>query len=79
MGGEDGVEVGVDVVVCECDELAPTPKHLPEEMEGVEPIPEGDEQADDAAGVAVVVVLEPEHAGRARGEVFVAGREEELS
>jgi hypothetical protein len=34
--GEDGVEVGEDVVGRECDELAPTPEHTPKELESVE-------------------------------------------
>ena len=33
---EDVAEVRVDVEVRECDELAPIPKHLPEEVVSVE-------------------------------------------
>ena len=76
--GEGGSEVGVDVVVGERDELAPTPKDLPEEKVCVEGVGEGDEVADDVVGVALIVLLEPEHARRARREVAVAGREEEV-
>ena len=75
--GEDGVEVGEDVVVGECDELAPAPKHLPEQTVSVEPVGESYEEADDVAGVAIVVFLKLEHAWRARREVAVAGREED--
>ena len=77
-GGEDDIEVGVDVVVRECDELAPTPKHLPEEMVSVEAVGEGDVVADDVFVVAVVEVLDVEHLRRAPREVAVAGREEEV-
>ena len=77
-GGEDGMEVGEDVVVCEGDELASRPKHLPKEKVGVEVVPEGDEEADDAAGVPVDVVLQSVHPGRALREVLVAGVEKEL-
>ena len=77
-GGEDGFEVHVDVVVRECDELAPTPKHLPEEIVSIEVVGEGDVAADDVFVAASVVLLEPKHAQRAPREVAVAGREEEL-
>jgi hypothetical protein len=43
----------------------------------VEPVGESYEEADDVAGVAIVVLLKLEHAWRARREVAVAGREED--
>ena len=73
---EDVAEVHVDVEVRECDEIAPIPKHLPEEVVSVEAVGEGDVEADDVAAVAVVELLELEHLRRARREVAVAGREE---
>ena len=75
---DDVGEVREDVVVRECDELAPTPIHLAEEMVSVEQVGEGDGVADHKRAVAVIVLLKPEHAWRARREVTVAGGEEEV-
>ena len=75
---EDVTEVRVDVEVRECDELAPIPKHLPEEVVSVEAVGEGDVVADDDTVVAVMELLELEHARRAQREMSIAAREEEL-
>ena len=75
-GGEDAVQVGEDVVGCECDELAPTPKHLAEQIVGIEPVGEvGDEPLRQRVGVGTQF-LEGEHDGRARWEVGKARTEE---
>ena len=42
--GEDHIHICEDVVGCECDELAPTPKHLPEQVERIEPVVEGGDE-----------------------------------
>ena len=71
---EDAVEVGEDVVGRECDELAPTPKHLAEEIVSISGVGEGDVEADDVVVVAVLTVvlaLELEHGLRTRREAEV--------
>ena len=70
--GEDEVEVGVHVVGGECDKLAPTPEHLTEEKGRISRVSEGDDEADGDIVVALVLVVEVEHARRARREVEVA-------
>ena len=76
--GEDHFEVGADVVGCECDKLASTPKHLPKEVVGVVGVGEADGEPD--LVVVVEIPLEEEHGRRAprAAEVAVALHEEEL-
>ena len=42
--GEDALEVGEDVIGRECDELSPTPIHLAEQVVGIEPVGEVDDE-----------------------------------
>jgi hypothetical protein len=74
VGSEEcALEVGVDVVGGECDELAPTPKHLAEQVVGIEPIGEvSDEPYRWSDGVGTLF-LEAEHGRRALREVVKAG------
>ena len=74
--GEDVVHVGEDVVCCERDKLASTPKNTPEEVVGIEVVGEPHNEAD---GIPIVgELLHAEHHRRTPGEVAVAGGEEEL-
>ena len=77
-GGEDAFHVGEDVVGGECDELAPTPKHLAEQVVRIEPVGEvGDEPYHRSVGVGTMFV-EAEHDRRARREVGKARTEEPI-
>ena len=74
--GEDGVEVGEDIVGCESYELTTNPIHSPEEMESIERVSERGEEPNHNA--VVVDLLKMVHPRRAAGEVAEADRKEEL-
>ena len=59
VGGEDVVEVGEDVVGGESNKLTPTPKHSPEEVEGIEGVGEGSEEHNH--NPIVIDLLDMEH------------------
>ena len=59
------------------DELAPTPEDLAEEEERVEAVGEANDQANDLASGAVLL-LDVEHPRQSWREMLVAGGEEEV-
>ena len=77
-GGEDAVDVGVDVEGGERDVLASTPKDLPEEEVGVETVGEVGDQRSRRTTRVGSVLFNMEHDRGARWEVGVAGLEKEL-
>ena len=74
--GEDVVVLREHVVGGESDELAATPKHPAEEVEGVECVGEVGKESNHHP--ILDDLLEAEHHWRSPREVVVAGREEEL-
>ena len=75
-GGEDVVVLREPVVGGESDELRATPKHLAEEVEGVECVGEVGKESNHHP--VLDDLLNAEHRWRSPREVVVAGREEEL-
>lgn len=74
--GEDALEVGEDVIGGECDELAPTPIHLAEQVVGIEPVGEVDDEPYRWSVGVGTLLHEVEHGRRARREVVEARTEE---
>ena len=74
--GEDALEVGEDVIGRECDELAPTPIHLAEQVVGIEPVGEVDDEPYHWSVGVGTLLHEVEHGRRARREVVEARTEE---
>ena len=74
--GEDGVEVGENVMGGESYELTTNPIHSPEEVESVKWVSERSEDPNHNAVVGDL--LNMVHPRRAAGEVEEAGRKEEL-
>ena len=77
-GGEDAVEVCEDVVGCECDEFASTPKHLAEEVVRIKSVGEGDGEPYRRRPGVWTHFIQSEHHRRARREVGEARTEEPL-
>ena len=77
-GGEDAVEVCEDVVGCECDEFASTPKHLAEEVVRIKSDGEGDGEPYRRRPGVWTHFIQSEHHQQARREVGEARMEEAL-
>lgn len=69
VGGEEVVEVFDDVVGCECDKFASTPKHLAEEVVRIKFVGEGDGEPYRWSPGVWMHFLQSEHHRRARREV----------
>ena len=61
VGGEDAIEVYEDVAGGECDELAPTPKHLAEELVRIESVGEVCDEPYRRSGGVWTHFLQSEH------------------